>query len=218
MGRFDGLEKINNQGKEQEAIRLMYKNGDLLYVSIHSLHRIAKYTGKEGNIPQLNKLGSNAWSNLKSKTKKKVKDIAKDLIKLYAERKSSKGFPFTPDTYMQTELEASFFYEDTPDQVKATTDIKKDMEANYPMDRLICGDVGFGKTEIAIRAAFKAVADSKQVALLVPTTILALQHYKTFRARLGEFPCTVDYINRFKSAAKQKEPLKNLPMGRSIFL
>lgn len=213
VGRFDGLEKIANNGREQEAIRLVYKNNDLLYVSIHSLHRIAKYTGKEGNIPSLNKLGTAAWNKLKNKTKQKVKDIAKDLIKLYAERKASKGFAFTPDTYLQTELEASFFYEDTPDQLKATQDVKKDMEADYPMDRLICGDVGFGKTEVAVRAAFKAVADSKQVALLVPTTILALQHYKTFKQRLGELPCNVDYINRFKSAKKQKETIKKLAEG-----
>jgi transcription-repair coupling factor (superfamily II helicase) len=213
VGRFDGLEKINNNGKEQEAIRLVYKNQDLLYVSIHSLHRIAKYTGKEGHIPQLNKLGTAAWNKLKNRTKQRVKDIAKDLIKLYAERKASKGFAFTPDTYLQTELEASFFYEDTPDQLKATQDVKKDMEAGYPMDRLICGDVGFGKTEVAIRAAFKAVADSKQVALLVPTTILALQHYKTFLDRLRELPCNVDYINRFKSAKKQKETIRKLASG-----
>lgn len=213
VGRFDGLEKIMNNGKEQEAIRLVYKNSDLLYVSIHSLHRIAKYTGKEGIEPTLNKLGSNAWSNLKSKTKKRVKDIAKDLIRLYAERKATSGFSFSPDTYMQTELEASFFYEDTPDQLRATQDVKKDMEAGSPMDRLICGDVGFGKTEVAIRAAFKAVSDSKQVALLVPTTILALQHYKTFSDRLKEFPCTVDYINRFKPPARQKETLRKLAAG-----
>jgi transcription-repair coupling factor (superfamily II helicase) len=213
VGRFDGLEKIENNGKEQEAIRLVYKNHDLLYVSIHSLHRIAKYTGKEGSIPKLNKLGTAAWNNLKNRTKKKVKDIAKDLIKLYAERKASKGFAFSPDTYLQTELEASFFYEDTPDQLKATQDVKKDMEADYPMDRLICGDVGFGKTEVAIRAAFKAVAESKQVALLVPTTILALQHYKTFMDRLNDLPCNVDYINRFKSAKKQKETIRRLAAG-----
>ena len=213
VGRFDGLEKIMNHGREQEAIRLVYKNNDLLYISIHSLHRIAKYTGKEGVAPSLNKLGSNAWNKLKSKTKQKVKDIAKDLIRLYAKRKGTEGFSFSPDTYLQTELEASFFYEDTPDQMKATFDFKKDMEAGNPMDRLICGDVGFGKTEIAIRAAFKAVAESKQVALLVPTTILALQHFKTFSERLKEFPCTVDYINRFKSAAKQKETIKNLAAG-----
>jgi transcription-repair coupling factor (superfamily II helicase) len=213
VGRFDGLEKIMNNGKEQEAIRLVYKNDDLLYVSIHSLHRIAKYTGREGHVPQLNKLGTNAWNRLKSRTKSKVKDIAKDLIKLYAERKASSGFSFTPDTYLQTELEASFFYEDTPDQVSATRDVKKDMEAGFPMDRLICGDVGFGKTEVAIRAAFKAVADSKQVALLVPTTILALQHFQTFTDRLRDMPCKVDYINRFKSSAKQKETIRRLAAG-----
>ncbi|MDT8394284.1 MAG: transcription-repair coupling factor [Bacteroidales bacterium] len=213
VGRFDGLEMINNNGKAQEAIRLVYKNHDLLYVSIHSLHRIAKYTGKEGSVPQLNKLGTAAWNKLKNRAKQRVKDIAKDLIRLYAERKASEGFSFTPDTYLQTELEASFFYEDTPDQLKATQDVKKDMEADYPMDRLICGDVGFGKTEVAIRAAFKAVADSKQVALLVPTTILALQHYHTFVERLGELPCNVDYINRFKSAKKQKETIEKLEKG-----
>ncbi|NWJ49475.1 MAG: transcription-repair coupling factor [Bacteroidetes bacterium] len=214
IGKFDGLEKVNNSGKVQEAIRLIYKNGDLLYVSIHSLHRISKYTGKEGAIPTMDKLGSNAWNKLKQKTKQRVKDIAKDLIKLYAERKAAEGYRFMPDTYMQHELEASFIYEDTPDQVKATADVKKDMEESYPMDRLVCGDVGFGKTEIAIRAAFKAVADSKQVAILVPTTILALQHFKTFRSRLKEFPCTVDYVNRFKSAKEQKQTLERLKEGK----
>lgn len=214
IGRFDGLEKIVNNGKEQEAIRLIYKNNDLLYISIHSLHRITKYVGKEGKAPSLNKLGTNAWNKLKTKTKQRVKDIAKDLIKLYAERKSTKGFSFTPDTYLQHELEASFIYEDTPDQYKATVDFKADMEKDYPMDRLICGDVGFGKTEIAIRAAFKAVADSKQVAVLVPTTILALQHYKTFSERLKNFPCRVDYINRFKSAKQQKETIADLKAGK----
>lgn len=214
IGRFDGLEKIVNNGKEQEAIRLIYKNNDLLYISIHSLHRIAKYVGKEGKAPSLNKLGTNAWNKLKTKTKQRVKDIAKDLIKLYAERKSAKGFSFSPDTYLQHELEASFIYEDTPDQYKATVDFKADMEKEYPMDRLICGDVGFGKTEIAMRAAFKAVADSKQVAVLVPTTILALQHYKTFSERLKNFPCRVDYINRFKSAKQQKETIADLKAGK----
>lgn len=214
IGRFDGLEKIVNNGKEQEAIRLIYKNNDLLYISIHSLHRIAKYVGKEGEAPSLNKLGTNAWNKLKTKTKQRVKDIAKDLIKLYAERKSAKGFSFSPDTYLQHELEASFIYEDTPDQNKAIIDIKTDLEKDYPMDRLICGDVGFGKTEIAIRAAFKAVADSKQVAVLVPTTILALQHYKTFGDRLKNFPCRVDYINRFKSAKQQKETIADLKAGK----
>ncbi len=214
IGKFDGLEKIENNGKQQEAIRLVYKNNDLLYVSIHSLHRIAKYVGKEGKAPSLNKLGSNVWNKLKSRAKQRVKDIAKDLIKLYAERKLSEGFQFSPDTYLQHELEASFIYEDTPDQLKATVDVKKDLEQNYPMDRLICGDVGFGKTEIAIRAAFKTVAESKQVALLVPTTILALQHYKTFTDRLNEFPCNIDYINRFKSVKKQKQTLSDLESGK----
>jgi len=214
IGRYDGLEKIENNGRQQEAIRLIYQNQDILYVSIHSLHRITKYTGKEGAVPSLNRLGSNVWNKLKSKTKQRVKDIAKDLIKLYAERKAADGFRFSPDTYLQNELEASFIYEDTPDQVKTTQDVKKDMEESYPMDRLVCGDVGFGKTEIAIRAAFKAVTDSKQVAVLVPTTILALQHYKTFRDRLGEFPCRVDYINRFKSAKEQHKTLKDLVDGK----
>ncbi|MBK5285291.1 MAG: transcription-repair coupling factor, partial [Bacteroidia bacterium] len=176
IGKFAGLEMIDVNGKPQEAVRLVYKDNDILYVSIHSLHRIARYSGKEGTAPSLHKLGSNAWSNLKQKTKKKVKDIARDLIALYAKRKTQKGFSFNPDTYMQSELEASFIYEDTPDQLKATLDFKKDMEKEIPMDRLICGDVGFGKTEVAIRAAFKAVTDGKQVAVLVPTTILALQH------------------------------------------
>jgi len=213
VGKFDGLQIIDNNGKKQEAIRLVYKNSDLLYVSIHSLHRISKYVGKEGTPPTLNKLGSGAWKTLKNKTKKKVKDIARDLIKLYAKRKASVGFSFMPDTYLQNELEASFIYEDTPDQLKATQDVKKDMEDASPMDRLVCGDVGFGKTEVAIRAAFKVVNDSKQVAVLVPTTILALQHNKTFSERLEEFPVTVDYINRFKSSKKQKETLKKLKDG-----
>ncbi len=214
VGRFAGLEKIDVNGKPQEAVRLVYKDNDILYVSIHSLHRIAKYTGKEGSVPSLHKLGSKAWAILKQKTKKRVKDIAKDLIALYAKRKATKGFAFNPDTYLQNELEASFIYEDTPDQEKSTRDVKRDMEKEYPMDRLICGDVGFGKTEIAVRAAFKAVTDGKQAAILVPTTILALQHYNTFRDRLKEFPCTVDYINRFKSQARQKETLQKLSEGK----
>ncbi|HLN52422.1 MAG TPA: transcription-repair coupling factor [Lentimicrobium sp.] len=214
IGRFDGLEKIENNGKQQEAIRLIYQNSDILYVSIHSLHRISKYVGKEGTVPSLNRLGSNAWNKLKSKTKQRVKDIAKDLIKLYAERKASEGHTFSPDSYLQHELEASFIYEDTPDQVKATADVKKDLEKPYPMDRLVCGDVGFGKTEIAVRAAFKAVTDSKQVAMLVPTTILAIQHYHTFKDRLKEFPCKVEYINRFKSAKEQKRTLQELEEGK----
>jgi len=218
IGRFDGLEKIEVNGKEQEAIRLVYKDSDLLYISIHSLHRISKYVGKDGAVPTMNRLGSNAWSNLKKKTKQRVKDIAKDLIQLYAKRRNEQGFAFSPDTYLQTELEASFIYEDTPDQVKATTDVKKDMQQECPMDRLICGDVGFGKTEIAIRAAFKAVSESKQVAVLVPTTVLALQHYKTFSERLKNFPCKVDYINRFKSAAAAKKTLAELKEGKTDIL
>ncbi|MFZ4520192.1 MAG: transcription-repair coupling factor [Bacteroidales bacterium] len=214
VGRFDGLEKIINNGKEQEAIRLIYKNEDLLYVSIHSLHRISKYIGKEGIAPAMNRLGSDVWNKLKNKTKSRVKDIAKELIKLYAERRAATGLACAPDTYLQTELEASFIYEDTPDQIKATIDIKKDLEETFPMDRLICGDVGFGKTEIAIRAAFKVVTESKQVAVLVPTTILALQHYKTFSERLKAFPCRVDYINRFKSAKEQKQLLVDLEAGK----
>ncbi len=214
VGRYDGLEKIDVNGRQQEAIRIIYKNNDLLYISIHSLHRISKYVGKDGVEPKMDRLGSAAWSKLKAKTKSRVKDIAKELIQLYAQRKSAEGFRFLPDTYLQTELEASFIYEDTPDQVKATADVKADMEKTFPMDRLICGDVGFGKTEIAVRAAFKAVADNKQVAVLVPTTILALQHYKTFRDRLKDFPCSVDYLNRFKSQKKQKETLERLAEGK----
>ena len=214
VGRFDGLQIIDNNGKKQETIRLIYKNSDLLYISIHSLHRISKYVGKDGTAPVLNKLGTNSWNKLKNKTKTRVKDIARDLIKLYAKRKASKGFAFMPDTYLQNELEASFIYEDTPDQIKSTLDVKNDMEAENPMDRLVCGDVGFGKTEIAIRAAFKAVTDSKQVAILVPTTILALQHFKTFSKRLADFPVNIDYINRFKSAAQQKESIQKLKDGK----
>ncbi|MCB0379885.1 MAG: transcription-repair coupling factor [Flavobacteriales bacterium] len=213
VGRFSGLEKIDVNGKTQEAIRIVYSNNDLLYVNIHSLHKISKFVGQDGTQPKVNRLGSNQWQITKQKTKTKIKEVAFDLIKLYAERKSNKGFQFMPDTYLQNELEASFIYEDTPDQLKATIDVKKDMEAEYPMDRLICGDVGFGKTEIAIRAAFKAVADSKQVAILVPTTILALQHYKTFKKRLKDFPCNVDYINRFKSPKQQKLTLEKLAKG-----
>ena len=185
IGRFAGLETIDANGTMQEAIRLVYKDSDILYISIHSLHRIARYTGKEGTQPTLNKLGSTTWATLKQKTKKRVKDIAKDLIQLYAKRRVQKGFAFNKDTYLQTELEASFIYEDTPDQIKSTRDVKRDMEKEYPMDRLVCGDVGFGKTEIAIRAAFKAVTDGKQVAILVPTTILALQHYR----KIGRASC-----------------------------
>ena len=214
IGKYAGLEKVEVNGKTQEMIRLIYADNDLLYVNINSLNRISKYSGKEGTVPKMNKLGTDTWEKLKKTTKKKVKDIARDLIKLYAVRKAQTGNAFLPDTYLQTELEASFLYEDTPDQVKATADVKKDMESPHPMDRLVCGDVGFGKTEIAVRAAFKAVTDSKQVAILVPTTILALQHYKTFSARLADFPCNIDYINRFKSPKQIKESLAKLADGK----
>ncbi len=214
VGVYSGLQKIEVNGNMQEAIRIIYRDNDVLYVNINSLHKISKYTGKEGSPPRVNKLGSDAWEKLKNKTRKQVKDIAADLIKLYAKRKASQGFAFSPDSYLQTELEASFFYEDTPDQSKSTADVKRDMEAPSPMDRLVCGDVGFGKTEVAIRAAFKAIADNKQVAVLVPTTILAFQHYQTFRERLRDFPANVDYINRFKSAKEKKETFKRLEEGK----
>jgi transcription-repair coupling factor (superfamily II helicase) len=213
VGQFSGLETIDVNNKKQEAIRLIYKDGDVLYVGIHSLHRISKFTGKEGSVPKMNKLGTQSWNTLKSKTKKKIKELAFDLIKLYAKRKNQPGYTFAEDTYLQNELEASFIFEDTPDQFKATQDVKKDMESKTPMDRLICGDVGFGKTEVAIRAAFKAVADSKQVAILVPTTILSLQHYRSFKERLGEFPCNIDYINRFKSAKETTKTIQKLKSG-----
>ena len=214
VGQFSGLETIDVNNKKQEAIRLIYKDGDVLYVGIHSLHRISKFTGKEGSVPKMNKLGTQSWNTLKTKTKKKIKELAFDLIKLYAKRKNQPGYSFTEDTYLQNELEASFIFEDTPDQFKATQDVKKDMESKTPMDRLICGDVGFGKTEVAIRAAFKAVADSKQVAVLVPTTILSLQHYRSFKERLSEFPCNVDYINRFKSAKETTKTIEKLKSGK----
>ncbi len=214
IGKYAGLEKVEVNGKTQEMIRLIYADNDLLYVNINSLNRISKYSGKEGTVPKMNKLGTDSWEKLKKTTKKKVKDIARDLIRLYAVRKAQTGNAFLPDTYLQTELEASFIYEDTPDQEKATADVKKDMESPHPMDRLVCGDVGFGKTEIAVRAAFKAVTDSKQVAILVPTTILALQHYKTFSSRLADFPCNIDYINRFKSPKQIKETLNKLAEGK----
>jgi transcription-repair coupling factor (superfamily II helicase) len=204
VGRYSGLEQLHINGQMQEAVRIVYLNNDLLYVGINSLHKLSKYVGKDGSPPKIHKLGSDAWKNLKQKTKTRVKDIASELIKLYARRKASKGHAFGPDNYMQHELEASFIYEDTPDQFKATNDVKSDMMKPYPMDRLVCGDVGFGKTEVAIRAAFKAVIDGKQVAILVPTTILALQHYRTFHERLQEFGCTVEYVNRFKTAAEKK--------------
>jgi transcription-repair coupling factor (superfamily II helicase) len=213
VGKFSGLEKIDVNGKEQEAIRLVYRDNDILYVSIHSLHRISKYSGKEGTQPSINKLGSGAWQKAKAKTKSRVRKIAYDLIKLYAERKAKEGFAFSPDNYLQTELEASFVYEDTPDQVTSIQAVKKDMESPSPMDRLVCGDVGFGKTEIAIRAAFKAVCDSKQVAVLVPTTVLSMQHKKNFTERLKDFPCNVGVLNRFVSGKKQTETLKALANG-----
>lgn len=214
VGKFSGLETIDVNGKPQEAIRLIYKDNDVLYVGIHSLHRISKFTGKDGAAPKMNKLGTAAWSNLKKKTKKKIKELAFDLIKLYAKRKAQPGFAYSPDSYLQNELEASFMYEDTPDQLKATIAVKEDMESNTPMDRLVCGDVGFGKTEVAIRAAFKAVTDGKQVAVLVPTTILSMQHYRSFKERLADFPVKVDYINRFKSQKDTTATLKKLAEGQ----
>ena len=214
VGVYSGLQKIDASGKMQEAVRIQYKDGDLLYVNISSLHKISKYSGKEGSVPKMNKLGSDVWAKLKDKTKKQVKDIATDLIKLYAQRKSLEGFAHSPDNYMQTELEASFIYEDTPDQAKASEDVKRDMEKPIPMDRLVCGDVGFGKTEIAIRAAFKTVCDGKQAAILVPTTILAYQHYKTISERLKDFPVTVDFVNRFKTAKQRKETFAKLAEGK----
>jgi transcription-repair coupling factor (superfamily II helicase) len=214
IGVFSGLQKIESNGRTQEAVRLLYKDSDILYVNINSLHKISKYTGKEGHVPKVNKLGSDAWQKLKEKTKTKVKEIAFDLIKLYAQRKAQPGFPHAPDNYMQLELESSFLYEDTPDQGRAIADVKKDMEAPHPMDRLVCGDVGFGKTEIAVRAAFKTCLDGKQAAVLVPTTILAYQHYKTFSQRLKDFPVTVDFVNRFKSTKEKKETLKKLEEGK----
>lgn len=214
IGQFGGLITVTENGKKQEMIRLVYKDKDLLHVSIHNLHRISKYKGKDTETPKIYKLGSVAWQKLKQNTKNKVKDIARDLIALYAKRKAQKGFNYSSDTYLQDELEASFMYEDTPDQLKATRTTKEDMESENPMDRLICGDVGFGKTEIAIRAAFKAVADSKQVALLVPTTILALQHFNTFSERLRNFPCKVEYISRLKKTSEIKKILNELKEGK----
>ncbi|MBJ6368233.1 transcription-repair coupling factor [Snuella sedimenti] len=213
IGRFGGLQKIDVEGKKQEAIKLVYGERDVLYLSIHSLHKITKFNGKDGKPPKVYKLGSNAWKTLKQKTKARVKHVAFNLIKLYAKRKTQKGYQYNPDSYMQLELESSFIYEDTPDQSTATADIKVDMESERPMDRLVCGDVGFGKTEVAIRAAFKAVDNGKQVAVLVPTTILAYQHYRTFSARLKDFPVTVEYVNRFRTAKEKRETLENLEKG-----
>ena len=214
VGRYSGLEKIEINGHKQESLRLFYQNNDVLYVSINSLHKISKFKGKDGTPPKLSKIGGDAWKKLKSTTKRKVKDMAKELIKLYAKRKASKGHALPPDGYLQNELEASFIYQDTPDQEKATIETKQDMKQEHPMDRLICGDVGFGKTEIAIRAAFKCVSDGKQVAILVPTTILALQHYKTFSERLKEFGVTIDYVNRFRTAKEKTQIYKDVESGR----
>ena len=213
IGKFGGLKKIDIEGKSQEAIKLFYGERDILYLSIHSLHKITKFNGKDGKPPKIYKLGSKAWKTLKQKTKSRVKEVAFNLIKLYAKRKLQKGFQYGPDSAMQLELESSFVYEDTPDQITSTAAIKVDMESERPMDRLVCGDVGFGKTEVAIRAAFKAVDNGKQVAVLVPTTILAFQHAKTFRERLKEFPVTVGYLNRFKTAKQKRETLEQLSSG-----
>ncbi len=214
IGKFGGLQKIDVAGKKQEAIKLFYGDRDILYVSIHSLHKITKFNGKDGAVPKIYKLGSGAWKKIKEKTKSRVKKIAFDLIKLYAKRRLEKGFQFGPDSYLQTELEASFIYEDTPDQGKATEDVKRDMESERPMDRLICGDVGFGKTEVAIRAAFKAVDNGKQVAVLVPTTILAFQHHRTFTERLADMPVSVDYLNRFRTTKERSNTLEKLASGK----
>ena len=214
IGRFGGLQKIQVEGKTQEAIKLVYADNDIVYVSIHSLYKISKYNGKDGTPPKIYKVGSNAWKILKQKTKARVKNIAFNLIQLYAKRRLEKGFQFAPDSYLQNELESSFIYEDTPDQIKSTAEVKADMESDRPMDRLVCGDVGFGKTEVAIRAAFKAVDNSKQVAVLVPTTILAYQHYRTFSERLKDMPVSVGYLNRFRTAKQKAETLKQLAEGK----
>lgn len=214
IGKFAGLEKKEVNGKEQEAIRLVFRDDDLLYVSIHSLHKISKYSGKEGAAPSISKLGSSEWDNRKAKAKKKVKDIAKELIELYAKRKGAPGYAYQSDGFLQAELESSFIYEDTPDQAKATEDVKRDMQQPHPMDRLVCGDVGFGKTEVAIRAAFKAATEGRQVAVLVPTTILAMQHYRTFSERLQGLPVTIDYVSRFKTEKEIKEILNDVKEGK----
>jgi transcription-repair coupling factor (superfamily II helicase) len=214
IGKFGGLQKIQVEGKTQETIKLVYADNDIVYVSIHSLHKISKYNGKDGTPPKIYKLGSNAWKVLKQKTKARVKHIAFNLIQLYAKRRLEKGFQYAPDSYLQNELESSFIYEDTPDQTKSTAEVKADMESDRPMDRLVCGDVGFGKTEVAIRAAFKAVDNSKQVAILVPTTILAYQHYRTFSERLKDMPVSIGYLNRFRTAKQKSETLKQLAEGK----
>ena len=218
VGRFVGMEKREVKGNQQESIRLVYRDDDLLYISLHALHKISKYTGKEGVAPAMSKLGSQEWENKKKRAKKQVQDIAKDLISLYAKRKNAPGFAYSSDGFMQAELESSFIYEDTPDQAQSTEDVKADMELPHPMDRLVCGDVGFGKTEIAIRAAFKAVVNGKQVAILVPTTILAMQHYRTFSERLANFPLKVEYINRFKTTKQIKETLERVKEGKTEIL
>ncbi len=214
IGKFGGLQKIEVEGKKQEAIKLIYGDRDILYVSIHSLHKITKFNGKDGKPPKIYKLGSAAWKKVKQKTKARVKHIAYNLIQLYAKRKMKKGFAFGPDTFMQHELESSFLYEDTPDQLTSTQDVKNDMEKEQPMDRLVCGDVGFGKTEVAIRAAFKAVDNGKQVAILVPTTILAFQHFKTFSERLKDFPVSIDYLNRFRTTKEKREVIEGVNNGK----
>ena len=213
VGRFAGLVRVPNGNTTQEVIKLVYQNDDVVFVSIHSLHKVSKYKGKEGEAPRLNKLGTGAWEKLKDRTKKKIKDIARDLIKLYSQRREEKGYQYSPDSFLQKELEASFLYEDTPDQSKATADVKADMESARPMDRLVCGDVGFGKTEVAVRAAFKAVCDNKQVAVLVPTTVLAYQHFQTFKERLKDLPCRVEYLSRARTAAQAKAVIKGLAAG-----
>ncbi len=213
VGRFAGLVRIPNGNTTQEVIKLVYQNDDVVFVSIHSLHKVSKYKGKEGEAPRLNKLGTGAWEKLKDRTKKKIKDIARDLIRLYSQRREEKGYQFSPDSFLQRELEASFLYEDTPDQSKATADVKADMESARPMDRLVCGDVGFGKTEVAVRAAFKAACDNKQVAVLVPTTVLAYQHFQTFKERLKDLPCRVEYLSRARTAAQAKAVIKGLAAG-----
>ena len=218
VGQYGGLVKTHLGGRTQEAVKLIYKDGDVVFVSIHSLHRISKFKSRDGEPPKIYKLGSKAWENLKRSTKSKVKDIAEDLIKLYSERQQARGFAFSADTFMQQELESSFMFEDTPDQAAATEAVKADMESLHPMDRLVCGDVGFGKTEVAIRAAFKAVCDSKQVAVLVPTTILALQRYQTFRSRLKDFPVRVDYISRLRTAREIKQIGEDIASGRTDIL
>ena len=213
IGKFAGLVRLPNGDSTQEVIKLIYQNEDVVFVSIHSLHKISKYKGKEGEPPRINKLGTGAWEKIKEKTKSKIKDIARDLIRLYSQRKQEKGFSYSPDSFLQHELEASFLYEDTPDQLKATNDVKADMESDRPMDRLVCGDVGFGKTEVAMRAAFKAVTDNKQVAVLVPTTVLAYQHFQTFKERLKGFPCRVEYLSRARTAKDTSRILKELEAG-----